>query len=254
MIVETISAIITFHGEGLLANKTLFGLERVRKFTEVNNITVELVIVLDAADYETTQAVKTNPIVRKGDKILEVFNRDLGDSRNSGIAVATGSYIGIFDGDDYYSENWLTSAFKVVKDKEGAVIVHPEFTISFGVAHAVGDSFDMDDRKDYSLVNCFSINPWTSCSFGKKTIYTNYPYCRTDSKDTGFGYEDWHWNIELLSHGIRHVTAKETALFYRRKAVSMLTSMASSGVVIRPSEFFNRTKNWQSGFNRVFEE
>jgi glycosyltransferase involved in cell wall biosynthesis len=250
---ETISAIITFHSEGLLANKTLFGLERVRKFTELHDLVVEFVIVLDTADEETTQAVNTNPVVRSCDKIIEVENRDLGASRNSGIAVASGTYIGIFDGDDYYSENWLSSAFSVMKKKEGSVIVHPEFTISFGVVHAVGDSLDMDDREDYSLVNFFSINPWTSCSFGKKSTYLSHPYCRTDSKDTGFGYEDWHWNLELVSHGIRHVTAKETALFYRRKAVSMLTGMTASGAVVRPNEFFNRTEKWETGFNEALK-
>lgn len=249
----SISAIITFHNEGLLATKTLLGLERVRKFSEARGISVEFVAVLDSADEETTRVIKTNSVLRKSDQIIKVNNKDLGASRNSGITLARGAYIAIFDGDDYYSENWLYKALSVIQQKGEKVIVHPEFTISFGVTHAVGDVWDMEDRKDYLLSNCFSINPWPSCSFGNRVIYLSHPYCRTDARQTGFGYEDWHWNLELVSNGICHVTAKDTALFYRRKTESMLADMAAKGVIIRPSNFFNRTDNWQLDFEKVFE-
>lgn len=248
-----ISAVVTFHGEGLLAHKTLLGLERIRSYTEAHGISVELVAVLDCADVETERVVKSNSVLRKSDQVLVVSNRDLGASRNSGIAAARGSHIGIFDGDDYYSKNWLYQALAVIENKAGEVIVHPEYTISFGTDHAVSDVWDMDDNIEYSFSNCFSVHPWVACSFGKKEIYLRHPYHRTDFKKTGFGYEDWHWNLEIVSDGIRHVTAKETALFYRRKTISMLTQMAAAGVIVRPSEFFNNTENWQLGFEKVFE-
>ena len=254
MILPIISAIITFHSEGLLANKTLLGLERLRKFSEQRGTAVEFVIVLDSADADTTRVIKTNSTIRPSDQIIVVNNRDLGASRNSGILVAKGNYIGIFDGDDYYSENWLFEALKVVQQKGESVIAHPEFIISFGAVHAVADVWDMDDEKNYSLSNCFSVNPWASCSFGSKATYLKHPYCRTDSKTTGFGYEDWHWNLELISDGIRHVAVKQSALFYRRKAASMLTSMVAQGVIVRPTEFFNNTKKWKLGFHKVLEK
>ncbi|MBK7953701.1 MAG: glycosyltransferase family 2 protein, partial [Candidatus Accumulibacter sp.] len=102
-----ISAIVTFHGEGLLAHKTLLGLERVRRFTEAQGIIVELVAVLDSADSETTDIVTRCPVLRATDQVLEVNNRDPGVSRNSGVFVARGHCIAIFDGDDFYTKNWL---------------------------------------------------------------------------------------------------------------------------------------------------
>lgn len=248
-----ISAVVTFHNEGLLAHKALLGLERVRSYAEARGISVELVTVLDCADTETERVVKSSSVLRGSDQVMTVSNGDVGASRNSGIAIARGSYIGIFDGDDYYSNNWLHQALAVADKKGGELIVHPEYTITFGTDHNVSVVWDMDDNKKYSLSSCFSVHPWVSCSFGKKEIYLRYPYHRTDPIKTGFGYEDWHWNLELVSQGVRHVTAKETALFYRRKAISMLTKMDSIEVIIRPSNFFNRTENWRLGFEKVFD-
>jgi glycosyltransferase involved in cell wall biosynthesis len=239
-----VSAVVTFHAEGLLAHKTLLGLERIRIFSEKRGISVELVAVLDYADTETIRVVKSSPVIRANDKVIEVSNGDPGISRNSGIEVAIGKYIAIFDGDDFYSENWICKALAVSLSKAEPVVVHPEHTISFGSIHAVSDVWDMDDRNDYSLVNAFAIHPWISCSFGEKKIYLQCPYQRAETKTTGFGYEDWHWNIELISKGIVHVTAKETALYYRTKRESRFTDQSGGRSILRPSEFFNHPQNW----------
>ena len=248
-----VSAVVTFHGEGLLAHKTLLGLERVRCYSEAQGIPVELIAVLDCADIETQRVVKSSPVLRAEDQVLEVSNRDLGASRNSAIRVARGDYIGIFDGDDYYSKNWLVQALAVVREKQGDVIVHPEYLITFGTIQSFSIPWDMDDRTDYSLSNCLALQPWLVCSFGKKELYLRQPYQRADFLKTGFGYEDWHWNLELVSQGVRHVSAKKTALFYRRKLVSMLTSMQSAGAVIRPSEFFNHPERWDKPVGTTLE-
>jgi glycosyltransferase involved in cell wall biosynthesis len=239
-----ISAIVTFHGEGLLAHKTLLGLERVRRFTEAQGIIVELVAVLDSADSETTDIVTRCPVLRATDQVLEVNNRDPGVSRNSGVFVARGHCIAIFDGDDFYTKNWLLGALAVVNGKQGDVVVHPECLITFGTNQWFSGVWDMDDRRDHSLSSCLAINMWVAASFGKKDLYLRHPYHRTDFLKTGFGYEDWHWNLELVAHGIRHVTAKRTALLYRTKEVSTFTSHAAAGVIIRQSEFFNHPERW----------
>jgi glycosyltransferase involved in cell wall biosynthesis len=241
---QLISAVVTFHEEGLLAHKTLLGLERVRNFTEAQGISVELVVVLDCADAETARIVKSSPVLRASDLVLDVSNKDPGASRNSGVGAARGSYIGVFDGDDYYTKNWLLKALAVVRSKKGAVVVHPECLITFGTIKWFSSVWDMDDRKEHSLSNCLALNMWIATSFGSKELYLRHPYHRNDFLKTGFGFEDWHWNLELIGHGVRHVTAKKTALFYRTKEVSTFTNHSAAGVVIRPSEFFNHPEWW----------
>lgn len=239
-----ISAVVTFHGEGLLAHKTLLGLERVRRYAESAGASAELVAVLDKADTETVRVVNSSPVLRTTDQVIEVANGDLGASRNSGVAAARGRYVGIFDGDDYYSENWLWGALNTVEAKQGDVMVHPDYVVSFGAVHAIGQILDMDMTPGYPLANCFSVNPWVSSSFGKKDIYVKHPYSRSDTRITGFGFEDWHWNLELLGHGVRHVSAPQTALFYRRKVASMLVDQVANNAIVRPSRFFSVPEQW----------
>jgi len=239
-----ISAVINFHGEGLIGHKTLMGLERLRLFANKRNISVEFVLVLDGADSETTRIVRSSPVLRDSDKIVEVANYDQGASRNSGVAAARGEYVCIFDGDDYYSENWLINALNIVNSKQGSVVVHPAYVVCFGVVHSIGNTLDIDINSDYPLSNLFSVHPWVSSSFATRDIYLSHPYHRSDSNNTGFGFEDWHWNLEILSQGIRHVSAPNTALFYRRKKSSVLVHHHEENVLVRPSRFFDAPEKW----------
>ena len=246
-----ISAIVTFHAEGLVAHHTLLGLERLRRHADHQGIPVEFVAVLDAADAETVRVVTSSPVLRFCDQIIKTDNKDLGSSRNEGIHEARGLYIAIFDGDDYYSENWLTEAMKVVGAASGEIVVHPEFQISFGSDHCIARSIDMDEQPDYPMANCLSVHPWTACSFARRELYLKHPYHRTDLRQTGFGFEDWHWNLEIIAHDIRHILVPATAHFYRRKSSSMLTEMIAQHATIRTSRFFDHPSAW---INKTEEE
>ena len=168
---------------------------------------------------------------------------DLASSRNSGVVASRGEYVGTMDGDDYYTANWPVAALNTAQAMKTPVVIHPELCVSFGASHSVAHVIDMLKDK-FSPAICFSHHPWISCSFGIKEIYLDHPYQRTDLKETGFGYEDWHWNVEVLAHGIMHVCAPKTALFYRRKAEFMVTAMVMSGAIVRPSVFFDQIDSW----------
>ena len=239
-----ISAIVTFHSEGLIAHQTLLGLERLRRFADNQGVGVELVTVLDAADAETVRVVSSSPVLRQYDRIIQASNRDPGLSRNLGIQKAKGRFIGIFDGDDYYTENWLIEAMKTVQAKTGDVTVHPEYQITFGSDFCIARSIDMDEQQNYPMANCLSIHPWTACSFGMREMYLKHPYHPADVRQTGFGYEDWHWNLEMVANGFRHVVAHKTAHFYRRKPASRLTNDISCNAIIPVTTFFDNPEIW----------
>jgi len=254
---RSISAIVTFHKESLLAHKTLLGLERVRAYAEQRGLDVEYVLVLDRADAETSRVVASCPVVRASDRLLHVENGDPGVSRNDGVTAASGAYVGIFDGDDLYSENWLYNAWAAVQGKVAKVVVHPDYVVSYGAVHSVGRMLDMERTPDYSLSSCFSVHPWVCSSFVSRALYLQHPYVRADSARDGFGFEDWHWNLEMLAAGVRHVAAPQTALFYRRKSSSVLSNHLANGVLVRPSKFFERPGSWgtpQSANDVLHEE
>ena len=244
-----IDAIVTFHSEGIVAHWTLLGLERLRLHAAEHQIEVRVVAVLDNATPETREIVTASQLLREQDQVVPVKHGDLSLSRNSGVEAATAEFVGIFDGDDYYSANWLTSALVTARAHGGEVIVHPEFQVSFGTVHCIARSIDMDETPDYPLANCLTVNPWGACSFGRREIYLACPYHVVDFRSSGFGHEDWHWNVELLARGVRHISAPGTAHFYRRKASSMLTDQVAGGAVIRPSKFFAASQDWWQAMN-----
>jgi glycosyltransferase involved in cell wall biosynthesis len=244
-----ISAIVTFHNEKRVALQTLEGMERLRLYADTHGISVEFVSVLDCADDETSFLVKSSPSLRKDDQVIVVSNRDLGSSRNCGVRASRGRFIGIFDGDDYYSDNWLVEAYMMSCSKVNNVIIHPELQVSFGATHCVAKVLDMDSSPDYPLQNCLVVHPWIACSFGAREIYEDTQYSRSDTKETGFGFEDWQWNLETISKGVHHIIVSETAHYYRRKSSSMLTDMVASNAIIRPTAFFNFPERWNSRYN-----
>jgi glycosyltransferase involved in cell wall biosynthesis len=233
------SVVATFHGEGMLAHWMLKGFERVRAYCDAARLNLELVAVLDRADEATTRAVTTHRALRPGDQVLRVDNGDLGESRNDGFRAARAEHAGTMDGDDYYSENWIAAALERCRRDDAPVIVHPELVVSFGEVHAVTRVVDLSTQ-DFPKAGALKVHPWISCSFSHVDTYRRHPYESTRMRDTGFGYEDWHWNLETWAEGLLHVTASRTALFYRRRRGSMAAGMDAGGAVVKPGRFFDQ--------------
>ena len=135
------------------------------------------------------------------------------------------------------------------------MIVHPEYVINFGTFQSFTDSMG-HGRSKRLFVGKLS---WhyihgLSCSFRREGLVSSAPYQRADFLKTGFGYEDWHWNLELVSQGVRHVTAKKTALFYRRKSVSMFTAWSRQAWLFGRANFLIiqcNGRNLSEGTTRV---
>ena len=241
---RTVSCITPFHLEGQIAHKTLLGFERARRSSEAAGVSVELVAVLDSADAETACIVRNHPVIRGADQIVEVQHRDLGDARNAGVQSATGEFCAMLDGDDYVSANWFGTALDRVLTAPVPVVVHPEYVVAYGRVDCVTRYLDFLEQP-YPSLNCLKVHPWVSAVLARREVFLDTPYQRTDVRETGFGYEDWHWNLEVWAEQrIMHTLARRTALFYRTKPHSMLTDMDAMNAIIRPSKFFTSPDLW----------
>lgn len=230
--------VMTFHGERTLGHWSLSGFERMRRHAESSGHEVQLLAVLDHADPLTLRMVREHPAMRSTDRIIEVSLGDPGLARNAGVAEADGELIGILDGDDYCSANWITAASNVVAAQRSEVVVHTDYLLTFG------ESWELSRQSDQlsgegSLDTCFKHHLWASTVFASRELFLRCPYREANMARTGFGYEDWDWSLAALAAGARHTTVPQTALFYRRKpAGSRQSSGLRQQVIVRPGPFF----------------
>lgn len=232
------SAVITFHGEGVLAHSTLHSIERCRRHAEAHGIGVEFVITLDNADAETRRVVMGHPALRDGDQVHEVGFRDLSSCRNFAISRANGAFIGTFDGDDYWTKNWILRCVESLRAEGADRIFHPEWMLAFGGWNAYWRQVDQLEEV-YRPGALLSMNYWNACAFAAREVFETCPYEVSRVGEAGFGYEDWHWNCETIAHGYIHRVALGTARYERRKDEGSLNiAHQRAGAVIRPSRFF----------------
>lgn len=235
-----VSAIITFHAEGLLAHPTLLSIERCRKHAEAAGLQVEFIITLDHVDAETKRVVSSHPAIRETDQILEVSYRDLSSCRNHAIVHAKGQYVGTFDGDDYFSENWITQCVASLRSVGRKHILHPQVIVAFGEWNAYWWQVDQDSDY-YRPHTMLSLNYWNACAFAERSVFLHCPYAVARPGECGFGFEDWHWNCETIAAGYVHNLVERTVRFERRKSHGSLNmAHQQTAAMVRPSHFFDQ--------------
>ena len=232
-----VSIVLTCHREGLIAHATLLSIQRSREWAHSKGLKTELIVTLDLADEETRRVVQAFPNRVGRNLVVELDVGDLGASRNAAIARATGRYVAICDGDDYYAQNWFADCVAMSQVHPGSVL-HPELVVLFDQWKA--HSWQRDQgHPDFDPDCLLTINPWNSCCFALREVFLAHPYLTLRPGETGFGFEDWHWNCETLAAGHEHRVVPRTVHFVRRKrAGSLNLAHASTHALIPPSTLF----------------
>ena len=235
-----ISAVLTFHRERQMAAATLHAVERMRRFAEARGLRVQLVMTLDGGDKETEEVVTGHPALRDGDELHHVQLFDLSLCRNYAIERAGGEFIAILDGDDLFSENWLATAVACIVEHGAGTIAHPRLMIAFGTWNAYWEQLDQTDPR-FLPETLMSLNHWNACSVARRDVFVQCPYVVARVGESGFGFEDWHWNCETIAHGYVHHAVARTFRLERRKAQGSLNiAHQSHAAILRPSAFFDR--------------
>ena len=221
------SIVITAHNEGLLAHKTILSVLSAFEGLKEEGISTEIIIHIDNGDKETKDYFSGYKN-KEGFRVFENDFGDLGLSRNYAIKKAKGKYVGVLDADDLVSKDWFILALEKLKESEDDVVVHPNYSLAFGldcpyVLWEQNDSFGA--IKDMRIL-C-GVNRWVSTCITKKEVFEKCPYASTCD---GYGNEDWWFNTETEYMGIRHVVASGTVLFYRQKGQSKSLLQASNSL------------------------
>ncbi len=208
---KIVTCILNFHGEKYLAYSMLRSFkESLSQALRVTDFTYELVVVLDNAD-ELTKTVVTSFLERLNFVKVSIYNTSFGDvalPRNFGIEHANGDVISIFDGDDLYSSNYVSSVVTTAM-KNTNCVVHPEILYSFGKNESI---MFMPDSRDLPISDFFSYNPYQSSVTAVKKIFFECPFKKNFP---GIGFEDWTFNCDVLAAGYFHTPAKGAIRFYR---------------------------------------
>lgn len=231
-----LSIVLNAHDESGYLLRTLRSTEEAARFARSLGERIELVVVLDRPSTETAELVgRYLPSAFDRYRSIVVDHGSLGPSRSAGIAAATGEYVALCDADDLISFNAFGVALEVARRGGPTTVVAPEYLFGFGQNH------DVCRYSDSEIVTPFRFlwyHPYTSRILARRDLLQAVPF--TDVRlGTGYAYEDWHLNCDLLASGARFAVAPDTILFHRRRPRSLSTTagLISTGQ-IPPSRLF----------------
>jgi glycosyltransferase involved in cell wall biosynthesis len=234
-----VSVNIVAHKEGVLLYKTLRSINIAIDRAIAKDINVEVNISLDKTDDETRAIAEEFCKKKKYDiNLYEIEVGDLGKNRNFLISKSHGKYISFFDADDFFTSNYIFKAFELAETSDTPAVYVAKHIINFEGDHYLTKVLDSTDPA-ISKRFFFETNYYISQNFVHREIYESVQY---HPNIGGYGFEDWHFNCEVLSKGYNFITVPDTIFYYRRKKNgSMLVNQVANSVVIRKTELFSRS-------------
>ena len=222
---------ITAHAEGVIAHKTIMSVFAALAELDAKKYPYEIIVHIDNGD-EATEGYFRRWENDARFRIIRSHFGDLGMSRNCIVKNARGKYVAFLDADDMLSSNFYVNAIRRMEESEETIMVHPNVQLNFGAGTLLeytvrSDSFD---KFEDAIVSA-GVNRWCSSIMGKKETFLEYPYMKTER---GYGYEDYNLNTNTVGHGIKHMVAPETVMFYRQKAEGSLLASSNTEHVIQP--------------------
>jgi len=226
------TAVVTAHGEGLLLRPTLRSVSGALRALADSGVECELLVQLDGAT-ESTQRQAAEWASRNNlefeVRIAQSLTGDAGSARNAGVEGARGIYIALCDGDDLVSSNYFLEGLSKLKAADSPTVVHPETLISFGDRPSrwlVRPSTD----PTVTIRDLIDDNLWPSSSIGHRSVFETFPHPRL-VPGSGFGPEDWTWNLTTAAAGVVHEIVERTVFFYRTRPTGGVNNQHGQSVL-----------------------
>ncbi|KVS74880.1 hypothetical protein WK41_07980 [Burkholderia cepacia] len=221
-----ISVILNAHNEGGIINRTLRSLAEAADFARARGITLEIVVVLDNPNEATRSVIASADLSSfDGVQTIEVSNRSLGLSRNSGCEIAQGEYFATADADDLVSFNFFVEALAAAKQYGNDALLFPQYLIAFGSMYFITE-YGEADLMPFLLAD---IHPYVSRVFFHRSTFDRLKYVHCDTQ-RGHAFEDWHFNSCAIALGMKAHYIPDTVLYYRQRQQSIMAAARSLNV------------------------
>jgi glycosyltransferase involved in cell wall biosynthesis len=175
---------------------------------------VEVIVVNDGSTDPDAVAYfeqLNDPRIRK----FTTTNQGLPMARNTGISLASGTYILPLDADDLISSTYVEEAVKVL-DAQPAVGIVYAHACFFGDVNAFWD-LPAFDPTDFLTGNCIF-----ACAMFRRADWLVAGGYKADMRQ---GLEDYDFWLSLVGLGRQVVRLPQVHFFYRKHGVSMISGM-----------------------------
>lgn len=220
------SAILTAHGEGALAGMSLRSLADAVGAARAAGWSVEMMAVLDRPDAATRRLFADTAVPLT---LLETDHGDQGAVRNAAAAAANGRFLAFLDGDDLWSENWLTAGLAEAARTDPPAVVHPAVNWFFGERNNLFFKTGSDDPAFSADFLRFG-NYWDAMMIVERDLLRRLPFSPRDLA-AGYAYEDWYWAAASHAAGVKHRVAADTIHFKRRREGSQHSRSVASAAL-----------------------
>jgi glycosyltransferase involved in cell wall biosynthesis len=243
-----LTLIVTAHNETTVAGPTMRSADFAVEAARARGYSVQPIIALDNAT-EATTAYFHQPRFDHWER-RTMHEGDLGLVRNALIPDTDGDYIAFLDADDIFSENWLAEGLATVKageERGEGLIANAEIQILFDRNVTANRNLEQDSPL-FTPYFLYFRNYYDSLSLSPRQAHIEVPYASRDIA-RGLAFQDHQYAIETMSRGWKHVIVKDTIIFKRRRASSLIVESQARRVVIRsvPEMLIDRVRDLAGG-------
>ena len=227
-----LSVVVTAHDETAVSGPTMHSADRAVAAAREAGYSVQPVIALDAATEATTTYFGQACFDHWERRVYD--ERDLGRVRNTVVKELDCRYVAFLDADDLFSENWLVegvTALVAAAERGERAIAHPELNVVFDGTRSLLVNIPQDSPL-FTPHYLYARHYYDSLCLVPREAHLEFPYVSRDVPN-GLSYQDFHFTIETLDAGWRHLVVRDTIIFKRRRDVSLVTESTQRKSVVR---------------------
>jgi glycosyltransferase involved in cell wall biosynthesis len=186
----------------------------------------EVVVVDDGSTDGSLGEIENYPV-----KIVNKQNGGLASARNAGIGFSTGELILPLDADDKIDPHYLMKTVPLMSSAVGVVSTDMQY---------FGTHTDRLRPTHTTLQQVVQYNGMPVCSLIRKKAILEAGGYKSIMNE---GCEDWELWVSILKRGWKVAVVNEPLFFYRRKPVSMVSTM-NRGRMIEVMKTLHPELNW----------